>query len=206
MGGDDYQLSDGSPARMLVDYAIKKYSIQNRLLCSCVYGHRSRKEDAILNAFTLGRTPGLRHLKSGHSHRDRSRLLTAIVTDMIGDDIPDQYGSIAARGRPIIVEWERRKAFGGPLSFVSVRVAQNWFKRFQSGKFDVKDEPLSGRPVTDKVDVILDKVDRASARGTAKVDIECIPPSHVLTGYHLDHDADRHPVLGATLGSADLLR
>ncbi|GBP26947.1 hypothetical protein EVAR_95733_1 [Eumeta japonica] len=23
----------------------------------------------------------------------------------------------AARGRPIIVEWERRKAFGGPLSF-----------------------------------------------------------------------------------------
>ncbi|GBP65088.1 Down syndrome cell adhesion molecule homolog [Eumeta japonica] len=34
---------------------------------------------------------------------------------------------------------------------VSVRVAQNWFKRFQSANFDVKDEPRSDRPVTDKV-------------------------------------------------------
>ncbi|GBP60199.1 hypothetical protein EVAR_81344_1 [Eumeta japonica] len=32
---------------------------------------------------------------------------------------------------------------------VSVTVSQNWFKRFQSGNFDDKDEPLSGRPVTD---------------------------------------------------------
>ncbi|GBP79238.1 hypothetical protein EVAR_87333_1 [Eumeta japonica] len=29
-----------------------------------------------------------------------------------------KFGCLAARGgRPIIVEWERRKAFGGPLSF-----------------------------------------------------------------------------------------
>ncbi|GBP03314.1 Histone-lysine N-methyltransferase SETMAR [Eumeta japonica] len=41
---------------------------------------------------------------------------------------------------------------------VSVRVAQNWFKRYLSGNFDVKDEPRSGRPVTDKVDVVLEKV------------------------------------------------
>ncbi|GBP90915.1 hypothetical protein EVAR_66259_1 [Eumeta japonica] len=43
---------------------------------------------------------------------------------------------------------------------MSVRVAQNVFKRFQFGNFDVKDEPLSGRPVTDKVDAILEKVER----------------------------------------------
>ncbi|GBP76334.1 hypothetical protein EVAR_49157_1 [Eumeta japonica] len=40
---------------------------------------------------------------------------------------------------------------------VSVRIAQNWFKRFQSGSFDVKDEPRFSRPVKDKVDVILEK-------------------------------------------------
>ncbi|GBP53187.1 Conserved oligomeric Golgi complex subunit 4 [Eumeta japonica] len=41
---------------------------------------------------------------------------------------------------------------------MSVRVAQNWFKRFQSGDFDVKDEPRSGRPVTEKVNAILENV------------------------------------------------
>jgi len=30
---------------------------------------------------------------------------------------------------------------------VSVRVAQSWFKRFQSGNFDVKDAPRFGRPI-----------------------------------------------------------
>ncbi|GBP37397.1 hypothetical protein EVAR_16302_1 [Eumeta japonica] len=33
-----------------------------------------------------------------------------VVANGVGD-------KSAARGRPIIVEWERRKAFGGPLSF-----------------------------------------------------------------------------------------
>ncbi|GBP34097.1 hypothetical protein EVAR_28230_1 [Eumeta japonica] len=42
---------------------------------------------------------------------------------------------------------------------VSVREAQNWFKRFQFGKFDVKDEPPSGGPVKVKVDDILEKVE-----------------------------------------------
>ena len=36
----------------------------------------------------------------------------------------------------------------GP-SAVSVRVAQIWFKRFQSGNFDVKDPRRSGRPITE---------------------------------------------------------
>ncbi|GBP42784.1 hypothetical protein EVAR_83301_1 [Eumeta japonica] len=35
---------------------------------------------------------------------------------------------------------------------VSIRVVQNWFKRFQSGNFDDKDELRSVRPVRDKVD------------------------------------------------------
>ncbi|KAJ0180769.1 hypothetical protein K1T71_004173 [Dendrolimus kikuchii] len=41
---------------------------------------------------------------------------------------------------------------------VSVRVAQIWFKRFQSGNFDIKDARRSGRPVTDKIDAIFEKV------------------------------------------------
>ncbi|GBP22856.1 b(0,+)-type amino acid transporter 1 [Eumeta japonica] len=43
---------------------------------------------------------------------------------------------------------------------VSMRVAQNWFKRFESGDFDVKDEPHSDRPVIDKVDAILEKIEQ----------------------------------------------
>ncbi|GBP31314.1 hypothetical protein EVAR_31440_1 [Eumeta japonica] len=40
---------------------------------------------------------------------------------------------------------------------VSVRVAQNWFKRFQSDNFDIKDEPRSSQPVTVEVDDVLEK-------------------------------------------------
>ena len=46
------------------------------------------------------------------------------------------------------------------LSAVSVRVAQIWFKRFQSGNFDVKDARRSGRPITDKMDAIFEKVEQ----------------------------------------------
>lgn len=42
---------------------------------------------------------------------------------------------------------------------VSVRVAQVWFKRFQAGNFDIKDASRSGRPVTDKIDAIFEKVE-----------------------------------------------
>jgi len=47
----------------------------------------------------------------------------------------------------------------GP-SAVSVRVAQIWFKRFQSGNFYVKDARRSGRPITDKMDAIFEKVEQ----------------------------------------------
>ena len=36
---------------------------------------------------------------------------------------------------------------------------RNWFERFRSGNFDVKDAPRSGRPVTEKVDEILQMVE-----------------------------------------------
>ncbi|KAJ0175168.1 hypothetical protein K1T71_009309 [Dendrolimus kikuchii] len=39
-------------------------------------------------------------------------------------------------------------------------VAQIWFKRFQSGNFDIKDAHRSGRPVTDKIDAIFEKVEQ----------------------------------------------
>ena len=41
---------------------------------------------------------------------------------------------------------------------VSERRTQKWFVRFRSGNFDVKDRPRSGRPVTEKVDEILQLV------------------------------------------------
>ncbi|CAH2210526.1 jg5614 [Pararge aegeria aegeria] len=44
----------------------------------------------------------------------------------------------------------------GP-SAASVRVAQIWFKRFQSRNFYVKDAPRSSRPITDKMDAIFEK-------------------------------------------------
>jgi len=43
---------------------------------------------------------------------------------------------------------------------LSVRVAQSWFKRFQSGNFDVKDAPRSGRPITKKVNEIMEKIEQ----------------------------------------------
>jgi len=39
-------------------------------------------------------------------------------------------------------------------------VAQNWFKRFQSGNFYVKDVSLSGRPITGKIDEIMEKIEQ----------------------------------------------
>ena len=43
---------------------------------------------------------------------------------------------------------------------VSIRVAQSWFKRFQFGNFDIKDAPRSGRPITGKIDEIMNKVEQ----------------------------------------------
>ena len=41
---------------------------------------------------------------------------------------------------------------------LSERECQNWFARFRSGNFDVKDEPRPGRPIVEKVDAILKKI------------------------------------------------
>ena len=37
----------------------------------------------------------------------------------------------------------------------SERQCQNWFARFRSRNFNVKDEPRPGRPIVEKVDEIL---------------------------------------------------
>jgi len=42
---------------------------------------------------------------------------------------------------------------------VSVCVAQSWFKHLQSGNF-VKDVPCSDRPITGKVDEIMEKIEQ----------------------------------------------
>jgi len=55
---------------------------------------------------------------------------------------------------------------------VLVRVAQSWFKRFQSENFDVKDAPRSGRSITVKVDEIHRK--KLSKTGTLAVIISGI--------------------------------
>ena len=39
--------------------------------------------------------------------------------------------------------------------YLSERQCQNWFARFPSGNFDVKDEPRPRRPIVEKVDEIL---------------------------------------------------
>ena len=43
---------------------------------------------------------------------------------------------------------------------MSVRVAQSWFKRFQSGNFDAKHAPLSGRSIIAKVDEIIKNIEQ----------------------------------------------
>ena len=43
---------------------------------------------------------------------------------------------------------------------VLVGLAQNWFKRFQSENFDVKDTPGSGRLIIAKFDEIIEKTEQ----------------------------------------------
>jgi len=45
---------------------------------------------------------------------------------------------------------------------LSKSAARKWFARFGAGNFDVKDEPRSGRPITEKSDEIIVKVERVS--------------------------------------------
>ena len=41
---------------------------------------------------------------------------------------------------------------------VSIRVSQQWCASFQSGNFDVKDLPRSGRPIVEKVYEVMEKI------------------------------------------------
>ena len=43
---------------------------------------------------------------------------------------------------------------------VSKSAARKWFARFRSRNFDVKDEPRSNRPITEKSDEILEKIEQ----------------------------------------------
>ncbi len=43
---------------------------------------------------------------------------------------------------------------------LSKATAKRWFARFRSGNFDVKDAPRSGRPITEKVDEILEMIEQ----------------------------------------------
>jgi len=41
----------------------------------------------------------------------------------------------------------------------ALSAARKWFDRFRSGNFGVKDAPRSGRPIVEKVDEILQKIE-----------------------------------------------
>ncbi|GBP74408.1 Histone-lysine N-methyltransferase SETMAR [Eumeta japonica] len=55
---------------------------------------------------------------------------------------------------------ERKSVLGVSPQLPNICSVQNWFKHFQSDNFDVKHELRSGRPVTDKVDAILEKAEQ----------------------------------------------
>lgn len=55
---------------------------------------------------------------------------------------------------------------------LSVRVAQSWFKRFQSRNFYVKNAPRSGRPITKKVNEIMEKIEQNQHISSHDIDKE----------------------------------
>ncbi|KAG5317708.1 SETMR methyltransferase, partial [Pseudoatta argentina] len=52
---------------------------------------------------------------------------------------------------------------------LSKSAAQKWFARFCTGNFDVKDESRSGRPITEKSDEIMEKVERDKHASTMEI-------------------------------------
>ena len=64
------------------------------------------------------------------------------------------------------------------------RQCQNWFARFRSGDFDLKDAPRSGRPTKvddDKIKAMLENNQRSTTREIA----ETLNISHTRVGRHL---------------------
>ncbi|KAG5309403.1 SETMR methyltransferase, partial [Acromyrmex insinuator] len=66
---------------------------------------------------------------------------------------------------------------------VSERRTQEWFVRFRSGNFNVKDRPRSGRPVTEKVDEILQLVKQLSGANALRINHMTVWNHLKKTGY-----------------------
>jgi len=52
---------------------------------------------------------------------------------------------------------------------LSKSTARKWFARFRTGNFDVKNEPRSDRPITEKSDEIMIKVERDKRVSTMEI-------------------------------------
>jgi len=52
---------------------------------------------------------------------------------------------------------------------LSKSAARKWFTHFRAGNFDVKDEPRSGRSITEKSDEIMVKVERDKHVSTVEI-------------------------------------
>jgi len=52
---------------------------------------------------------------------------------------------------------------------LSKSAARKWFARFRAGNFDVKDEPHSGQPITEKSDEIMVKVEHDKHVSTVEI-------------------------------------
>jgi len=63
------------------------------------------------------------------------------------------------KGKNVIQACEKICAIYGEDT-LSKLAARKWFARFRAENFDVKDEPRSGRPITEKSDEIIIKVER----------------------------------------------
>ncbi|KAJ0175950.1 hypothetical protein K1T71_008124 [Dendrolimus kikuchii] len=96
--------------------------------------------------------------------REETRTNARIMVD---DVMLEQVNEIPKSGKPKIKVVESDDfddkviAEKGPVFlFFKIIVAQIWFKRFKSGNFDIEDARRSGHPVTDKIDVIFEKVEQ----------------------------------------------
>lgn len=67
---------------------------------------------------------------------------------------------------------------------VSERRTQEWFARFRSGNFDVKDAPRSGRPVTEKANEILQMVEEDRHASCQEI-AEALNINHMTVWNHL---------------------